>query len=132
MTRPTLRASYRPHSLSRVEFNIIRACHNCAARIARNRAELRAVLAIVQATSSLININMHLQHRIEVLERQLLSVTINLHHILSRLAGWRARVRLGEARRHTWSWRNAVGDILRHSVHLGDNVENDGDSETEA
>ncbi len=88
MTRPTPSASYRPHSISRVEPNITRARRSRAARIAPNREVLLSVPAIVQGTRSLININMRLLHRIKVQERQLRAVTINLHQVLLFLACW--------------------------------------------
>ncbi len=132
MTRPTPSASYRPHSISRVEPNITRARRSRAARIAPKREVLLSVPAIFQGTRSLININMRLLHRVEVQECQLRAVTINLHQVLLFLACWGACVRPADSCSYTWNLRNAVEDILHHSAHLGDNDENDNDSETEA
>ena len=86
---PSFLSNYHTNSASCLESTISRTTFRRAVHIVRNRVALCSVLAMHQADTSLINLNMRLKHRVEVQARQLRAISINLYHIMRWLADWR-------------------------------------------
>ncbi len=107
-----------PQSVSSVESTIFRNRHRSATRVARNRAALRAVPTMVHGVLSFIKFNMRFQHRARSRSNSCEpSLTTFTRFCASSLGG--ACVRPEDVYSQSWSWRNAVEDILRHSAYIG-------------